>query len=90
MEGDGQVRWQGIVVHDYVPSDYLRPKRTEPDCDHCGEVRRSPVHGGPDIRFILDGSPGARPGHWWVSETEISVLSIQPYRKASFTRDIGA
>jgi hypothetical protein len=43
-----------------------------------------------DIRFILDGSPGARPGHWWVSETEISVLSIQPYRKAAFTRDIGA
>jgi hypothetical protein len=48
VEGDGQVRWQGIVVHDYVPSDYLRPKRTEPDCDHCGEVRRSPVHGSPD------------------------------------------
>jgi hypothetical protein len=47
IEKDGEVRWQGILVHEYVPGEYTHPMRTEPDCRDCGESRLSPVHQTP-------------------------------------------
>jgi hypothetical protein len=38
IEKDGEVRWQGILVHEYVPGEYTHPMRTEPDCRDCGEA----------------------------------------------------